>query len=226
MGPAAAMAVSQGQRLPADSFGLTATVRGRVRILREDQSLLAVAELTADGARPLRVFAPESLARAPDAVAPEPCKGRTTLSGFQSKSPTGEVDFDAVLVGECAQSKSPKARRKDGKECEFMALAAERKAEVVQKVRSRAPGHGLAGGADRAPLGADHLSDRALSSPRQGPPLASRSADAGRAASPSPRLPQRRRTSSATGRSSRSSASASNAGPPVPFRRPAGRGAR
>jgi tRNA pseudouridine55 synthase len=58
---AAALALSQGKRLPLKAFGLTGTAGGRVRILREDQTLLAVAELSPDGARPLRVFAHESL---------------------------------------------------------------------------------------------------------------------------------------------------------------------
>jgi tRNA pseudouridine55 synthase len=55
-GEAEARALGQGQRVPAAAFGLPAASRGRVRILREDDSLLAVAELTAEGAQPLRVF--------------------------------------------------------------------------------------------------------------------------------------------------------------------------
>ncbi len=55
-GEAAARALGQGQRVPAEAFGLPAATRGRVRIVREDDSLLAVAEVTAEGARPLRVF--------------------------------------------------------------------------------------------------------------------------------------------------------------------------
>ena len=55
-GEAEARALGQGQRVPAAAFGLPAATRGRVRVLREDDSLLAVAELTAEGAQPLRVF--------------------------------------------------------------------------------------------------------------------------------------------------------------------------
>jgi tRNA pseudouridine55 synthase len=59
-GPTAA-ALVKGQRVPAAAVGLPEGVTGRVRIMREDHSLLAVAEVGVDGARPVRVFAPDNL---------------------------------------------------------------------------------------------------------------------------------------------------------------------
>ena len=57
----AAAALAQGQRVAASAVGLSDQARGRVRILREDDSLLAVADITADGACPVRVFARDNL---------------------------------------------------------------------------------------------------------------------------------------------------------------------
>jgi tRNA pseudouridine55 synthase len=58
---AAEAALVKGQRVSAAAVGLPEGMTGRVRVMREDQSLLAVAEVGVDGARPVRVFAPESL---------------------------------------------------------------------------------------------------------------------------------------------------------------------
>jgi tRNA pseudouridine55 synthase len=53
--------LAQGKRVAASAVGLPEGARGRVRVLREDETLLAVAEVTAEGARPVRVFARDHL---------------------------------------------------------------------------------------------------------------------------------------------------------------------
>jgi tRNA pseudouridine55 synthase len=60
-GALAAAALLQGQRVAASAVGLSDGTRGRVRVLREDETLLAVADVTADGAQPVRIFAPDHL---------------------------------------------------------------------------------------------------------------------------------------------------------------------
>jgi tRNA pseudouridine55 synthase len=60
-GAQVAAALAQGQRVAASAMGLPEGARGRVRVMREDETLLAVADVTADGARPVRVFARDNL---------------------------------------------------------------------------------------------------------------------------------------------------------------------
>ncbi len=57
----AAAALVQGKRVAATSVGLPEGTRGRVRVVRDDETLLAVAEVTAEGAQPVRVFARDQL---------------------------------------------------------------------------------------------------------------------------------------------------------------------
>jgi tRNA pseudouridine55 synthase len=58
---AVAAALAQGRRVAVSAIGLPEGARGRVRVMREDETLLAVADLTPEGARPVRVFARDQL---------------------------------------------------------------------------------------------------------------------------------------------------------------------
>jgi tRNA pseudouridine55 synthase len=60
-GAQAAAALGQGRRVACAEVGLPEGLRGRVRVMREDETLLAVADVTSEGAQPVRVFAQENL---------------------------------------------------------------------------------------------------------------------------------------------------------------------
>ena len=98
-----ALALTQGKRLAPEALGAPSELAGPFRVLREDGSLLAVAELGPEGVETRRVFASWS------APVAEPPLGLVNDRSLFRRPP---VDFDGSSVGNCVPSKTVKARQK------------------------------------------------------------------------------------------------------------------